>query len=139
MTGSTNTGTNTGSIGTDAGPVGTLGTVAFDCPDPRALGEFYARVLGGKLEISEDEDDWVDLRLDDGRRLSFQQADDWASPTWPGGERPQQAHIDVEVPDLDAAEERVLALGARKVDHQPGSSWRVFLDPVGHPFCLCAC
>jgi hypothetical protein len=31
----------------------------------------------------------------------------------------------------------VLALGARKADHQPGQTFRVFLDPEGHPFCLC--
>ncbi len=125
-----------GAVG-PVGPVGTLGTVAFDCPDPRALGEFYAAVLGGKLDRSDD--DWVDLHIDGGRRISFQQAADWAPPTWPGGDRPQQAHIDVEVPDLDTAEERVLALGARKAEEQPGTTFRVFLDPVGHPFCLCAC
>ncbi|MGW0226776.1 VOC family protein [Actinopolymorpha singaporensis] len=127
----------TGTTNPDSGPVGTLGTVAFDCPDPRALGEFYAQVLGGKLDTSED--DWVELHFEGGNHLSFQQAEDWAPPTWPGGERPQQAHIDVEVTDLDAAEERVLALGARKAEHQPGTTFRVFLDPVGHPFCLCAC
>jgi hypothetical protein len=28
------------------------------------------------------------------------------------------------------------ALGARKADVQPGTSFRVYLDPAGHPFCL---
>ena len=32
----------------------------------------------------------------------------------------------------------VIALGATKHEHQPGTSFRVFLDPAGHPFCLCA-
>lgn len=31
--------------------------------------------------------------------------------------------------------------GARRTTRQPGieesSNWRVYLDPVGHPFCLC--
>jgi hypothetical protein len=31
----------------------------------------------------------------------------------------------------------VLALGATKAQHQPGTTFRVFLDPAGHPFCLC--
>ena len=31
----------------------------------------------------------------------------------------------------------VVALGARKHEHQPGKTFRVFLDPAGHPFCLC--
>ena len=55
---------------------------------------------------------------------------------WPGSEAPQQLHLDFDVPDLDAAEAEVLALGARKAEVQPGRDFRVFLDPVGHPFCL---
>ena len=31
----------------------------------------------------------------------------------------------------------MLAIGARKHEHQPGTTFRVFLDPAGHPFCLC--
>jgi len=31
----------------------------------------------------------------------------------------------------------VTALGATKPEHQPGTSFLVFLDPAGHPFCLC--
>ena len=29
-----------------------------------------------------------------------------------------------------------LAPGAAKHEHQPGTTFRVFLDPAGHPFCL---
>ena len=52
------------------------------------------------------------------------------------GRAAPQAHLDFDVDDLDAAEERLLTLGARKADFQPASSFRVFLDPAGHPFCL---
>jgi hypothetical protein len=38
---------------------------------------------------------------------------------------------------IDAAEAAVIDLGATKHPHQPGTSFRVFLDPAGHPFCLC--
>jgi len=31
------------------------------------------------------------------------------------------------------------ALGATTPEYQPGETWRVMLDPAGHPFCLCAC
>ena len=31
-----------------------------------------------------------------------------------------------------------LELGAIKHEHQPGTTFRVFLDPAGHPFCLCS-
>jgi hypothetical protein len=40
------------------------------------------------------------------------------------------------VHDIDQAEPKVLALGARRLPGQ-GSSFRVYADPVGHPFCLC--
>ena len=41
------------------------------------------------------------------------------------------------VDDLDTGEKAVLDLGATKHEHQPGQTFRVFLDPAGHPFCLC--
>lgn len=46
-------------------------------------------------------------------------------------------HLDVIVDNLDAGETEVLALGGTRHDHQPGTTFRVFLDPAGHPFCLC--
>jgi Glyoxalase-like domain len=49
---------------------------------------------------------------------------------------PQQMHLDVDVDDLDEGEAAVLPLGAVKAEQQPGKTFRVFLDPAGHPFCL---
>lgn len=114
--------------------VPTLGSIVFDCPDPVALAGFYARLLD--WPDPEPEEGWVTLK-GDGGRLDFQQVDDYAPPTWPEGERPQQLHLDLTVDDLDAAHARAVGLGARLVDdaHQ---TFRVYLDPAGHPFCLCA-
>jgi Glyoxalase-like domain len=69
--------------------------------------------------------------------ISFQQVADYTSPEWPAQRIPQQMHVDVVVAELDAAEAAVLELGATKHEHQPGTTFRVFLDPAGHPFCLC--
>jgi hypothetical protein len=80
---------------------------------------------------------WADVRADYGQSISFQQVEDYTRPEWPTQQVPQQMHLDVFVDDLDAVEEAVLALGATKHAHQPGTSFRVFLDPAGHPFCLC--
>ena len=77
------------------------------------------------------------VRLVSGQEIAFQHAPDHVPPQWPSAEHPQQMHLDLDVTDLDAAEEAVLALGARKHEHQPGKTFRVFLDPAGHPFCLC--
>ncbi len=109
-------------------------TTVIDCPDHEALGAFYQALLGGELDASTD---WVDLALDSGQRLSFQQVAEYTPPQWPDQAVPQQMHIDVQVDDLDAAEAAVLELGATKHPYQPGTTFRVFLDPAGHPFCLC--
>lgn len=119
-------------------PLARMRSVVLDCPDPRSLSDFYRGVFGG--EIAADQDDWVVLTVD-GLRLAFQLANDFAAPTWPSGERPQQFHLDMTVADVDAVEPQILALGATKHPVQPGEadgdSFRVYLDPAGHPFCLC--
>jgi hypothetical protein len=40
------------------------------------------------------------------------------------------------VTDLDLTEQLALRLGASLAEYQPGESFRVFIDPAGHPFCL---
>lgn len=109
----------------------------LDCPDPLALATFYAELLG--WTVADDSDaDWAEARPEAGSWIAFQRVDDYAPPQWPGQQHPQQMHIDVSVADLDAGEAQVLAIGATKHEYQPGDSFRVFLDPAGHPFCLCA-
>jgi catechol 2,3-dioxygenase-like lactoylglutathione lyase family enzyme len=113
-----------------------LSSLVLDTPDPAALAAFYSALTG--LPITDRDEDWWELAAPPGGPgLAFQLAADHVPPTWPGGERPQQLHLDFDVDDLDTAERQVLELGARKAEHQPGTSFRVFLDPAGHPFCLC--
>lgn len=109
-------------------------STVLDCPDARALAEFYGAALGWKVEAR---DDWADVKADYGACLSFQQVEGFTAPAWPGQDAPQQMHLDLMVEDLDVAEAEILALGATKAEHQPGETFRVFLDPAGHPFCLC--
>lgn len=107
----------------------------LDCPDPQALAQFYGALLG--WEVDRDEPDWCAIRADYGDSIAFQAVEGYVPPQWPGQSAPQQMHLDVDVDDLDVAEAAVLELGAVKHEHQPGSTFRVFLDPAGHPFCLC--
>lgn len=109
-------------------------SIVIDCPDPHALAGFYSAMLEWKVKA---DSDWVEIRADYGQCISFQQVEDYTPPRWPAQESPQQMHLDVVVDDLDAAEAVVLELGATKHEHQPGTTFRVFLDPAGHPFCLC--
>lgn len=115
-------------------PIARFSVVALDCREPRALASFYSAITGWAVE--DGDDDWVQLRRDSGVALAFQLAPDHEPPVWPSRERPQQVHLDFDVDDLDEAERQVLALGARKAAVQPHPSFRVFLDPAGHPFCL---
>jgi predicted enzyme related to lactoylglutathione lyase len=109
-------------------------SIVLDCPDAGALATFYGAMLDWKVTVSPD---WAEARADYGQCVCFQQVEGYTPPEWPGQKVPQQMHLDVVVDDLDAAEAAVLELGATKHGHQPGTSFRVFLDPAGHPFCLC--
>ena len=120
--------------------IGSLDLTVLDCPDPAALAEFYRGLVGGTVEVDE-RGDWAELRgTGPGPGLAFQLAPDHVPPQWPDGDVPQQAHLDVNVADLDEAEAAAVALGARATGRSgPGEAdaFRVYLDPAGHPFCLC--
>lgn len=117
-------------------PIARFSLVALDCTDPHALAAFYSAITGWPVHEEEEEDDWVQLRSDAGASIAFQLAPDHQPPVWPSADHPQQAHLDFDVLDLDVGEEQVLAIGASKAEFQPGDTFRVFLDPAGHPFCL---
>ncbi|TDQ54372.1 VOC family protein [Actinorugispora endophytica] len=115
----------------------TVSATTFDAPDPRALAGFYRRLLG--WTVTEDGTDWVTLRPPGGGPgLSFQTEPVYTAPEWPAVEGAQQmaAHLDIEVDDLAAAGEHAEAQGAVLAGFQPQDDVRVYLDPVGHPFCL---
>ncbi|MEU7053120.1 VOC family protein [Streptomyces eurythermus] len=122
-------------------PVARFRNVVLDCPDPHGLAAFYAAVTGGTPEP--EDDDWVVLQVPDGPRLAFQRAEGYTPPEWPRADRNgQQLHIDFDAgptwADVDAAHERVLALGARPLDleDREKKDFQVYADPAGHPFCL---
>jgi predicted enzyme related to lactoylglutathione lyase len=107
----------------------------IDCADPGELATFYGTLLGWKIKS---DDDWAEIRSEDGQQcICFQQVENFSPPEWPTQSAPQQMHLDVMVQDFESAEPAVLELGATKHEHQPGKTFRVYLDPAGHPFCLC--
>ncbi|MGW5864890.1 VOC family protein [Streptomyces sp. NPDC055239] len=121
-------------------PLAKLGAVVLDCPEPLALATFYAAVLGGTPKV--DDEGWVDLEGSGGTPLQFQAVPGYVPPQWPDQAHPQQFHLDLEVPraEMDAVEKEVLALGATVLEAEDRErSFRVYADPAGHPFCLCAC
>lgn len=118
------------------GVIGTLNCLVIDCPDPRALADLYERLRGRGRVV--DKEAWVTLG-DSAHppRIALQRVTDFVAPTWPSQRQPQQMHIDVLVEDLDLAQEAVLILGATLIEgsDQP-IGYRVYADPVGHPFFL---
>jgi predicted enzyme related to lactoylglutathione lyase len=117
-----------------------LSLTALDCPDPLALAHFYASLLELEVEPLGDfppEDvTWIEVLKDGAAVLGFQKISHYLTPTWPDGLTPQQLHLDFGVADLDESEAHALSVGAKKAEFQPGDTFRVFLDPAGHPFCL---
>jgi glyoxalase superfamily protein len=103
--------------------------LVLDCPEPRTLAGFYARLLD--QPITYDSDDFVVVAPNDRTSgLAFQRAAGHRRPTWPAPDVPQQMHLDVMVEDPEEAGAHVLDLGATRLDGD------VYADPAGHPFCL---
>ncbi len=116
--------------------IGRLAGIVIDCPEPRALAGFYEALLGAQRV--EESAEWVTLAVD-GEHPSFslQRTDSFRAPDWVSGEPPQQMHLDILVDNLDDAERQVLGLGGRLLDGSDKPiGFRVYSDPVGHPFCL---
>lgn len=90
--------------------IGRLRSVVVDGKHPEALAAFYAKVLGGKVEASDET--WVVSTTPEGTRLTFQRSPEHEQPRFPDPRGSQQFHLDIHVDDVDAAEREVLALGA---------------------------
>jgi catechol 2,3-dioxygenase-like lactoylglutathione lyase family enzyme len=119
-------------------PTFRLWGVVLGAPDPRALADFYEKLLGWKRGA--DDPTWVTSLPTDGNRpgLSFQLEENHVPPAWPAtaDDQQMQIHLDIKVDDLDAAGEYARSIGAVLADFQPQDDVRVYFDPAGHPFCL---
>ncbi|UMP05221.1 VOC family protein [Amycolatopsis sp. EV170708-02-1] len=113
-----------------------LAVVVVDCPAPQALAPFYEGLLGVRRTV--DGPDHVRIALDgDQPGLALHRTDHFVRPDWKSGEPAQQLHLDLLVTDLDEAEQEVLALGGQLLDGSDKPiGYRVYADPIGHPFCL---
>ena len=112
----------------------TLKMVTLDSSDARRDAAFWAAVLG--WEVTAVEDEYAMLSGPGGVALGLGTLADHEAPGWPNAHGSKQFHFDLAVDDLDAAAADIVGLGATLPDEQPGETWRVLLDPSGHPFCL---
>ncbi len=129
-------------------------SLVLDTTDARGLAEFYRQLLGYGYRPGDEPPapgqpdpagrDWLVLVHPSaaGARLAFQQVDELAPSTWPSPAVPQQLHLDLTVPDVEALAEqrdRAVALGATvRLDRSddPDEPLYAFADPAGHPFCI---
>lgn len=123
---------------TAAAPTGVVASYAFWGHDGRVLADFYAAALGWKVtqEFPDETGTPTAFLVTDGATTYvFYTAKEYRAPNWPADELP--FHLDLSFADVEAAEARLLELGATKPAHQPGGGqWTVLLDPSGQPFCL---
>ncbi|BBY22250.1 VOC family protein [Mycobacterium stomatepiae] len=109
----------------------------IDCSDAAGLARFYADLSGGEVVGNYPEYGVAAIQVG-SHTINFQGVEDYKAPEWPSQNQPQQFHLDFRVDDLNAGISRATGLGATVASEQPGgNSYRVMLDPDGHPFCLC--
>ncbi|MCC3763511.1 VOC family protein [Glycomyces sp. TRM65418] len=124
-----------------------LTAVTIGAPDPRALADFYSRLLGRPVTTEHGpgpgeppEAGWAQIASPDASApsLAFEYEHCWQAPVWPAepGRPVATQHLDIQVDDLDAAVEHAVAEGATPAASQPQRDVRVLFDPAGHPFCL---
>ena len=115
--------------------------IVFDCHHPAMLARFWAETLDGfeirpydaeeiarlaSLGFTPDTDPGV-MVDGPGLKLGFQKTD-------PEMVAKNRMHLDLAVADLDAAVEKVVALGATIVNRFEDNIW--LRDPEGNDFCL---
>jgi len=113
--------------------VSVLDIAIFDAADIEKEGAFYAELTG--WDVVRQDAERFGLRAPNGQEIEFQRAPDHVAPQWPGQERPQQFHLDLQVADPSAQVERAIGLGATHL--RDGATWITMADPAGHPFDLC--
>ena len=110
-----------------------LDLAIFDAVDIGQVGAFYAELTG--WNVVRNDSDRFGVRAPDGQEIEFQRAPDHVAPRWPGQERPQQFHLDLQTEDPHAEAQRAVGLGATRL--ADGPNWITMADPAGHPFDLC--
>ena len=108
-----------------------LANVTFDCDDPLLVSGFWAQALG---LVARDGASEFFVALDGGD----------TSPVWffakvPEGKTAKnRMHLDLQADDRAAEVDRLVILGARRVDDKSewGVEWTVLADPEGNEFCV---
>ncbi len=104
--------------------------VVVEAADPVALGRWWVDVLGWVIVNDDPNEFEIRPAADRMPGLLFLQA--------PGPKSTKnRLHLDFRPDDHNVEVERVVALGARRIDVGQGpASWEVLADPEGNEFCI---
>lgn len=111
--------------------------VTVDCNEPRRVVDFWSALLDSAvIEPGADRSGWFRLQPhgSGGPFMNFQ-------PVKEPKVAKARIHVDVLVDDLDAAVDRVVALGGAETgmrDELPRGRIAIMQDPEGNEFCLLA-
>jgi hypothetical protein len=105
--------------------------LVIDAHGPRKLAAFWASVLGQRILFEADDGVIVGADQHTYPGLCFLPV-----PEEKAGKN--RLHIDLDPDDQQAEVERLIGLGARRVDigQGPDVSWTVLADPEGNEFCV---
>ncbi|HEY5010483.1 MAG TPA: VOC family protein [Acidimicrobiales bacterium] len=113
-----------------------LQNVSIDCHDPARLADFWAEALGWRVTFADADE--VTLEPADGS------PDEGVVPDFEFLLVPEdktvknRLHLDLRPDDQVAEVERLIGLGATRVDvgQGPECTWVVLADPEGNEFCV---
>lgn len=103
----------------------------IDASDPVRLGRWWSEALGWVV-VDDDDPEVFEIRpaADRTPGLLFLRVDD-------AKDGKNRLHLDLRPDDQAAEVERLVDLGARRVDiGQGGAGWVVLADPEGNEFCV---
>lgn len=105
--------------------------VVIDCAEPERLAGFWAQILQTRAAAHDERWSVVDAGP---LLLAFQQVPE------PKSSPKNRVHLDIEVPDADAAVARAEGLGAHRTGQREqdadGNGYVVMRDPEGNEFCF---
>ncbi|PKW12281.1 hypothetical protein SAMN05428944_0470 [Streptomyces sp. 1222.5] len=104
-----------------------INALIVDATDPERLAAFWAELLGRPVVGRTGPYVW--LRRENGLGLGFQQT---AEPK--SGKN--RMHFDITSPDPASEQQRVEALGGRRLEQYADGGFLVMADPEGNEFCI---
>ncbi|QKV90655.1 VOC family protein [Streptomyces sp. NA02950] len=104
-----------------------INALIVDATDPELLAVFWSKLLGRPIVGRTGPYVW--LRRENSLALGFQQT---AQPK--SGKN--RMHFDITSPDPAAEQQRVVALGGRRLKQYDDGGFLVMADPEGNEFCI---